>query len=666
MTAHRKEIDGLRSIAVLAVVLYHFGLPGLSGGFVGVDVFFVISGFLIGGILWREHCETGRVSLGAFYMRRIRRLAPAYFAMAFVSLVFAALILLPFEFREFGKGLIAATVYLSNVLFFRQAGYFDGASEEKILLHTWSLSVEEQFYLCLPLLVLLFARFKPLFLPGLVVLFALSLLGNLWMTSQSHTAAFYLFPFRAWELLTGVLLAIWGHERRFDWRGLPGMSEAGLGVLILSIVLIKPGEHFPGWQVIAPVFATAALIVNGQADNWVNRILSMRGPVFVGLISYSLYLWHWPVLTLSRYWREHYAGPLETAFWLAICFGLAVLSWRYVETPVRRGWPKAPWQMLVGWAGASAVALGAGAVLFLQDGMVSRFAPQTQVHIRATADFLQDWSRCYVPQDGDLQGVEICPVGPAGQSPDFLVWGDSHIRAFREGLDLAAHEVDRAGLIIWRAGCAPVFDVDKVENSATRAQNEACRAANDQIRLALQAMNDIQSVILVGRWSYYAHGAGVGADAHNTIELQAPGEFADQAALFAAAADRTVGTLTGWGKAVQVVQQVPEVADYDSRLAARRLAHGRAAPPSEIALAAALDRAAAGEAAFKPLATQGRITWLESWGYFCDDAACRALHEEVGQYFDNNHITNSASLRVRGLFAKALADRSQTVEVRGE
>ena len=195
-TPHRPEIDGLRSIAVLAVVFYHFAVPGFSGGFVGVDVFFVISGFLIGGILWRDQCADRRLSLARFYLRRIRRLAPAYFAMAAVSLVVASFVLLPFEFREFGKGLIAATVYLSNVLFYRQAGYFDTASEEKIFLHTWSLSVEEQFYLFLPLAFLILGRSRLGLIWGLTVLAVASWVACIWLTPSHQTATFYLFPFR--------------------------------------------------------------------------------------------------------------------------------------------------------------------------------------------------------------------------------------------------------------------------------------------------------------------------------------------------------------------------------------------------------------------------------------------------------------------------------------
>ena len=170
-STHRGEIDGLRAIAVLGVLLYHFSVPGISGGFVGVDIFFVISGFLIGNILWREFSKTGSISLVKFCERRLKRLAPAFIVMSMVTTLAAYFILLPFEFREFGKTLIASTVYLSNVFFFRQSGYFDTVSDEKPLLHTWSLSVEEQFYVFLPLFILLFARFPSMLVRLLVLLF---------------------------------------------------------------------------------------------------------------------------------------------------------------------------------------------------------------------------------------------------------------------------------------------------------------------------------------------------------------------------------------------------------------------------------------------------------------------------------------------------------------
>ncbi len=356
--AYRPEIDGLRAIAVLAVVLYHFSMPGLGGGLVGVDIFFVISGFLIGGILMREQERSGRIRLGRFYLRRIRRLAPAYFAMAVVSLAVGWAILLPFEFREFGKALIASTTYLANIHFFRETGYFDIGIENKILLHNWSLSVEEQFYLFLPFLILALKFSQSLLRAALWVLFGASLVACIWLTSSNQSAAFYLFPFRAWELLAGVLLAIWAEGRSGPKSAWP--SWVGLALMLAGIIWVQPGAGFPGWQVAVPVLGAVLALAGGRHGNPVNWALSSPIPVFFGRISYSFYLWHWPVLTLSMYWRGQYAGFWEASAWLALAFGLSVISWRFVEQPVRMSARITSPLLLAGWAAGSLVLIAAG------------------------------------------------------------------------------------------------------------------------------------------------------------------------------------------------------------------------------------------------------------------------------------------------------------------
>ncbi|KIQ70896.1 putative acyltransferase [Wenxinia marina DSM 24838] len=470
---YRPEIDGLRAIAVLSVVLYHFGVPGLTGGFVGVDVFFVISGFLIGGLLWKELAETGRLRIGRFYLRRIRRLAPAFFAMALASAVVAALVLLPFEFREFGKELIAATLWLSNVLFWRSAGYFDTGSESKVLLHTWSLSVEEQFYLVLPVTLLalwwLGTRFprgnrartsrdvRGPVLATLALLWTASLLACIALTPSEPVATFFLFPFRAWELLTGVLLAIHIHTRGAP-RLHPALPWAGLALILAGVLLIR-ADGFPGWQALLPTIGTA-LVLAATGPHPVLRALAHPVPVFVGLISYSLYLWHWPVLILSRYWRDGYSGPAEAAAWLALAILLAILSWAFVERPVRRARALGTPALLSGAVLAGGAALGLGGLAYVTDGLPVRFGPDVRPHILASQDFLQDWSRCTVSDEGPLAGIETCALGPQGP-PEVVVWGDSHLRALMDGLALAAVEEETPGLLIWHAGCPPLFGLTK-------------------------------------------------------------------------------------------------------------------------------------------------------------------------------------------------------------
>lgn len=661
--AHRPEIDGLRAIAVLAVVFYHFGVPGVAGGFVGVDIFFVISGFLIGGILWREKITTGRLSLGRFYLRRIRRLAPAYVVMVAVVLSVGWAVLLPYDYRETAKGVIAATVYLSNVLFFRQSGYFDGAAEDKLLLHTWSLSVEEQFYLFLPLVFLIFARSPRAMILAFVTLFVVSMAASMPMTSRAQSAAFYLFPFRAWELLAGVLLAIWGTQRSSQWRYSAALSWLGLAMVLGAVVLVQPGAGFPGWQVIFPVLGTVLLIANGRDANIVNRALSLRIPVAIGLISYSLYLWHWPVLTLSKYIRGSYAGPGEIALWISLSIVLAALSWGLVEQPVRRARALSGRAILGSAALVSVLLLGTSAWIFRGDGLVQRFGPQTQVHIAASGDFLQDFSRCYTPKDGPFRGLEICPIGPTDKDPDLLIWGDSHVRAFYEGLSEIAQDTDRAALVIWRAGCPPAFGIQKQESAATRAQDQACGTANTQIQSALQSLPQYRDILLIGRWAYYATGTGtgLGADAQHTITLSSDGmDTLAQDQLLAEALKRTVYSLAAQDRGVFILQQPPEIANYSAPKGARALAHRQIDPDQarrlgEITLSDASARAASGQAAIE--ASGGQI--LKTWPWFCGAFLCEAVIDSQGQYFDNNHVTNSAARRMRETFAPVFSQDFQ-------
>lgn len=649
--AYRPEIDGLRMIAVLAVVLYHFDVPGVAGGFAGVDVFFVISGYLIGGILWRDMSESGRLHLARFYIRRVKRLAPAYFAMASVTAMAAWFVFLPFEFREFGKSLIAATVYLSNVLFWRGEGYFDIGADVKALLHTWSLAVEEQFYIVLPLLMLVLKASRRVLFRALVVGFAASLAASVWITPMSQTTAFYLFPFRAWELLAGVLLAIHGQSRqaRFDWH--PGLSWLGLALVLGGLALIE-SEGFPGWQAAIPVAGTVLLILNGRQANPVNRALAARLPVFIGQISYSLYLWHWPVLVLSKYWRDGYSGPWEAAGWMALSFVLAVISWRYVERPFRqiegaRGWP-----VLGALALPTGAMLAIGGLAYVKDGMPGRFGPETRPHIAASADFLQDFSRCHTPANGPFAGVELCPIGPEG-APRVVIWGDSHLRAMKEGLETAAWEAGTPGLLIWHAGCPPLFGIEKRESYATRAEDAACTTTNATIRAGLTSLEAVHSLLLVGRWSYYATGAGVGRDAQNTIALSGHGG-ATNPAVFARALDATLPVLDERFERIFVLRQPPEIPFYDSREVARQLAHGRITPedaPLALPRERAQARAAPGEALFAPWVETESLHLIDPWPQLCDASECSVMQDGESWYFDNNHLTNRAARVLAPLFA---------------
>lgn len=645
---YRPDIDGLRAVAVLAVLAFHFQVPGLGGGFVGVDVFFVISGYLIGRLLLDELARDGRVSLTRFYMRRFRRIAPAWMVLCAAVMVAGYLLLLPHDLRELGKTVVATTLFAANIQFYRSAGYFDGAAEEKPLLHMWSLAVEEQFYLVLPLLLVLLWRWRKVG-PGLMLVSAASLVACVAMTRHDHPAAFFLLPFRGWELLTGVLLA---RGRVALTGGAAHLAAwAGAAMIAGSVVLMPTGAGFPGAVAVFPVAGAALLIASGGEDTPLRRLLTARVMVAVGLISYSLYLWHWPLIAFGRLvWGDEPPFGLRPAL-AAASFLLAFLSWRWVEQPLRSPTLVPARWLMGGVAGGSAALIALGMLPFLTAGLPARWSPVVLQYASASQDFIQDWSRCSTDSTGPLAGVELCALGPDGP-PELLVWGDSHGRAMKEGLDLAAAEAGVPALLIWRAGCPPLFGVSKQETAATRAQDAACRAANDRILQALPQLP--RRILLVARWSYYAEGAGAGRDRVNRITLMDDAGSADP---YETAVARTLKLFADAGKEVHVMRQLPEIQDYASAVVARRLARGGDVAPQmiEVPRPRAEARAARAHAPFDAAAAAGAVGVIDGWPRLCDAESCGALQGGEVVYFDNNHVTNHGAMMLRDLFAPLLS-----------
>lgn len=350
---YRPEIDGLRTVAVLPVILFHAGFPAFSGGFIGVDIFFVISGYLITAILLRE-LEEGRFSILRFYERRIRRIFPALFFMMAATTPFAWLLLDPFAFRNYAQSLVATTFSASNILFWLESGYFDVHTELKPLLHTWSLAVEEQYYVILPVMLFLLWRLGKRSLFVIVGLFALASLGLAeWMSRNYPSASFYLLPARAWELFAGSLCAFWQNARGMPKGGRAGGVAAALGLAsILGSIFTYEGTEilWPSLWTLVPVGGTALIILCAGPGTAVMRLLSSAPFVGIGLISYSAYLWHQPVFAFARtaaVFEPSHAVMLSLA---ALSMGLAWASWRFVEAPFRNsrpcpdgGTPRGPW-----------------------------------------------------------------------------------------------------------------------------------------------------------------------------------------------------------------------------------------------------------------------------------------------------------------------------------
>jgi len=339
--AYRPDVDGLRAVAIGSVLLFHLAPHLLPGGFVGVDIFFVISGFLISGLIFKG-LAAGCFSFIDFYARRIRRIFPALTAVLLAVWLLGWLKLLPDEYRSLTKHIAAGSVYLSNVLLFKESGYFDLTATSKPLLHLWSLGVEEQFYILWPLVLSVTWRARRVW-PWLALLALLSFSYNLWAVQQHAAAAFFLPQARLWELAAGGMLArvqmtppgttVGPIERVSAARDLA--SIAGLMLLLLSFLVIDRTRPFPGLWALLPVGGTLLMIGAGERA-WVNRrLLASRGMVFIGLISYPLYLWHWPLLSLAHILSPQGVTPQVLALAAAMAFLLAWLTYRSIEMPIR-------------------------------------------------------------------------------------------------------------------------------------------------------------------------------------------------------------------------------------------------------------------------------------------------------------------------------------------
>lgn len=330
---YRAEIDGLRALAVVPVILFHAGFEFFSGGFVGVDVFFVISGYLITTILI-EDIDNERFSIVNFYERRARRILPALFFVMLACIPFAWMWMLPDPLENFGQSLVAATLSANNVLLYLTTGYWDLASEFKPLLHTWSLGVEEQYYVLFPLLLLLTWRFgKGIVLLTVIVIASVSLGLSEWLSRENPEAAFFLIHTRAWELLAGSISAFIVQKRGIQKNN--PLALIGLGAIIFSIFFFDETTPFPSLYALVPVLGVVLLVLYADKETLAAKLLSKKGFVGIGLISYSAYLWHQPLFAFSKIYQQTEPSFLLNGLLILATFLLSYASWKYVEKPFR-------------------------------------------------------------------------------------------------------------------------------------------------------------------------------------------------------------------------------------------------------------------------------------------------------------------------------------------
>jgi peptidoglycan/LPS O-acetylase OafA/YrhL len=497
---YRADIDGLRSIAIIPVVLYHAGVSPVSGGFVGVDVFFVISGYLITSLITTE-IDSQSFSLQVFYWRRAKRILPALLVMMGFCAVVGWLILMPQDYRRLGESLVATSVFLSNVLFWFQFGYFDAAAVEKPLLHTWSLAIEEQFYLLYPLYLVFISGFSRYARIAVTATLALtSLLLDIWVIHSNPSTAFFLSPFRAWELLLGALLAMDIAPALPPSKRNP-VAVVGVGCIAAAVFGYSKETLFPGLAALLPTIGAVMIIWSGTAGKTlVSAVLSSRPFVFVGKVSYSWYLWHFCLLAFANYLSIGGIDTKQAVITIVGSFAIAVLSWHFVEQPFRRMKVPTHLRAVALPAAITAMFVGVGLFITYEKGVPSRFPPDGQKILAGATDFNPDRERCL---RGDIEAIrrgELCKLNAIeDDAPQFALWGDSQAEVIRGGIERAASLQRKPGVFIGADGCAPLIGIERPDMSS-------CRRVNDEIMNWIRSTPSVTSVILAGRWAIWAEG----------------------------------------------------------------------------------------------------------------------------------------------------------------
>lgn len=660
--AYRSDIDGLRAVAVLSVVLYHAFPALLPGGFVGVDIFFVISGYLISSIVFKA-LAGGEFSFADFYVRRVRRIFPALLLVIVVSLAIGWSVLLPDEYAQLGKHAMAGLGFVANLVYWQEAGYFDTAAELKPLLHLWSLGVEEQFYIVWPVVAVLAWRLGRRFWRVLAGLFALSFVVNVVFTPLAPVASYFLLPARAWELLAGAALAYRVHRSGpvfANGRLANLMALLGLGLILAALLLVDKHRAFPGWWALLPVGGAVLLIAVGDAAAINRSVLSSRLAVWVGLISFPLYLWHWPLLAFVRIVSGEAVshGALLAAVVLAVA--CAWVSYRLVETPVRRG---GSWRTVAALVTLSLLVMGSAGNILVRDGLGFRLKDAQAKREAQALDWhagLKAGPDCAPHLPAGLPGQ--CLIADPARPPTAMIIGDSHANHYYWGLSesLRQQGVNLAQLA--DGGCVPLYGMSILKEGRLNDCRKVVNAAIDHV-----VVNPaIETVFLGGRWMAYASGrelrdpADYVSDETLVLPDRSGSAEMSRAQVFEVALEDTLRRLTAAGKRVVFLHAVPELPFNARECVAwnpNRFVSRTPRPDCRVSRAQSDARGAE----FRPLlarilARYPQVAVFDPVPLMCDDVACYGRRDGMLLYRDDDHLSLDGSYWLGRRMAAQLPD----------
>lgn len=623
---YRPEIDGLRALAVLSVLGFHAFPTLLPGGFVGVDIFFVISGYLITSILLVEN-QVGALSWKGFYARRIIRIFPALIVVLVACFLTGWYTMIASEFKQLGKHILAGATFYSNFSLWFESGYFDKASELKPLLHLWSLGIEEQFYIVWPLLIMVLARLHIRSNNWLILFILLSLGWSQYLVFFDRTQAFYSPLARAWELLIGALLAFDFFGRRSIVQRLqnPAVPWLGLGLLLFSVVWFSSESRFPGAWALVPAIGSFLLLVPNAESAVLRGFVSHRWLVNIGLISFPLYLWHWPLLSFARIFEGQEPSLAMRSGLICLAFFLATCTYLGIEKPIRKIRPKIAVVLLLFFMVLVALV---GKNIYDRDGLGrSRYKKMIVLSSELKQDFVEWENTGLLPKTQcalafQFPGSSICLTTHPARLPNAALIGDSHAFHGYWGLSQALDAQGENLILLGRGACLPFLGYKRGSDA------DGCQPHMDQTLDSVKDQASITKVFLVFRGRYLAN--------------QSSQAGQDE---FRAALEKTIELMLKAGKKVYLFSPVSEPG-FDPRLCVGSLPLGRK-PPDNCGISRSQDLSKRLDlmAVLAQVVTRyPMVTFIDPSNYLCEGDICPLTHNGKSVFKDENHLSYSGSL----------------------
>jgi peptidoglycan/LPS O-acetylase OafA/YrhL len=649
---YRREIDGLRALAVLPVILFHAGFETFSGGFVGVDVFFVISGYLITTIILGE-LEQGTFSIVNFYERRARRILPALFLVMLVCIPFAWCWLLPRDLKEFSQSLVAVSVFVSNISFWLESGYFNTANELKPLLHTWSLAVEEQYYVLFPLLLIALWRFGKQWIVILLSLAGIASLGLAqWASIVKPTPAFYLLPTRGWELVIGASAAFYmSRVNRIEFSR--GVAEAsgwlGFVLLLYSVFTYSKFTPFPGLYALAPTVGAVLIILFATQQTTIGKFVGNKAFVSIGLISYSAYLWHQPLFAFARHQSLNKPSHLVFAVLSCSSLVLAYFSWRYVESRFRNRLFIPRSRLFLAAFLATLCFVGIGLVGMTNDGFKSRFHIPSSVY-----DSIKRTSRaadCF-GKDG-IHTIDdwYCEIGQEADKKDLVVFGDSHVLSALPAVDAVSKRLGLSGVFVGASACTPFLDIYVLRHDQL---SHNCHLLNKRVFDYVKT-HHVSTVLLVARWTFYTDG-GYGGDDFAFISTKGNGDRnkVESRKAFEAGLKATVTAYRDLGVKLIVMSQVPQQRAAPIKIYAQSGLFGDRAVNT---FSVKREDHMSLQRYVRDVFDKEAVEVIDIDEVFCDETWCAVGDNSTSYYYDDDHLSLEGSKKLEAPLSKVLRER---------